>query len=250
VTSQIFIWSYWKIMKRFSKFSWLVFPKVGLVLGLATAILYLTGSFLPSYAESAPETDIQPIEQVLETPTPTENQTIKEPDAGIQPTTRPAARTGSAQATAKPVGDPNIWSYITIAGKVSAPIMAVGLDSSGAVAVPAAAVGLWRISPDAPHFLDGHNDGVFSELYRVALGDIIDIVGDDGLTISFRVYDIKIYEYNHADPRTVIDNQLTGNGRIMSDALYNGGAAGLNLMTCHGQPVAGTYSHRLVVFAK
>jgi hypothetical protein len=148
------------------------------------------------------------------------------------------------------VGDPNIWSYITIAGKVSAPITAVGLDSSGAVAVPAAAVGLWRISPDAPHFLDGHNSGVFAGLHRVLPGDTINITKADGSNLSFQVYHTQVYEYNYSDPRTVIDNQLTGNGRIMSDALYKGGAAGLNLMTCYGQPVAGTYSHRLVVFAK
>jgi sortase (surface protein transpeptidase) len=128
---------------------------------------------------------------------------------------------------------------LSIAGKVSAAVVGVGLDSSGAIAVPSSAIGMY--SQGGAVFLDGHSTGVFAGLSRVQVGDVVEFTLS-GATNQYQVVNIATYTYisgNHIDES------------FMYDSLYAGGADGLNMMTCAGAylPEYGTYSQRLVVFA-
>jgi hypothetical protein len=130
-------------------------------------------------------------------------------------------------------------NYLSIAGKVSATVVAVGLDGDGAVAVPSSAIGMYNHG--GATFLDGHSTGVFAGLSRVRVGDIAEFTLNS-VTSQYRVVNVVTYTYINGDN---ID------GSFMYDSLYSGGSAGLNMMTCAGAylPAYGTYSHRLVVFA-
>jgi sortase (surface protein transpeptidase) len=161
---------------------------------------------------------------------------------GSNPQTSPQSQTNNREASPnQPVeaAPTRSGNYLLIPGKVSASVVGVGLDSTGAIAVPAAAIGMY--SQGGAVFLDGHSTGVFAGLSRVQIGDIAEFTLNSQ-TAKYQVVNIALYTYISGDN---ID-QL-----FMYDSLYSGGAAGLNMMTCAGAylPAYGTYSHRLVVFS-
>ena len=158
-----------------------------------------------------------------------------------------AAKHSTAKSVKKPAANAGLPTFIRIGNLVSSPIYTVGLIS-GAIDVPSAAVGWWNGSSKpgttGAVFLDGHSTGVFSGLKNVKIGATIDLTIGNGSVIKYKVVDRQIYEYDHKNPAA------KNNTQFMYEALsVRSGSKGLNLMTCHGQPVGNTYSQRLVVFA-
>ncbi|MDR3125619.1 MAG: class F sortase [Candidatus Nomurabacteria bacterium] len=188
-----------------------------------------------SAAESAATGDSDPILNMAST-REVEISNISAPvvtdGAAIKTTNQPEQPTVSAAPTIRS------GNYLSIAGKVSSPVVAVGLDASGAIDVPAAAVGMYNHG--GATFLDGHSTGVFAGLSRVKVGDIAEFTLNSQSS-QYQVVNIALYTYINGDQ---IDSSF------MFDSLYSGGSAGLNMMTCAGAylPAYGTYSHRLVVF--
>ena len=152
-------------------------------------------------------------------------------------------------APVKPAIDASLPTYISIGGYVSANIQVVGLTAGGAIDVPGSAVGWWNGSAKpntvGAVFLDGHNPGALSGLVGVPIGTNIAVTMGDNSVINYQVVGRQIYDYiwnNPADQR---------NRQIMAEALSSrGGSKGLNIMTCYGTPVAGTYSQRLVIYSQ
>lgn len=130
-------------------------------------------------------------------------------------------------------------NYLSIPGKVSASVVGVGLDASGAIAVPGSAIGMY--SQGGATFLDGHSTGVFSGLNQVRVGDIAEFTLN---SVTARYQVVNVVTYTYFDGKSFDKS-------FMYDALYSGGANGLNMMTCSGAylPNYGTYSHRLVVYS-
>ena len=170
----------------------------------------------------------------------------KEPDSTVPSTSNEVNSTVNTTNTAavtysQSAMDPGVPTYIQIGGYVSSSINKIGLTAGGAVDVPNSTVGWWDGSSEpntiGAVFLDGHNPGVLSGLVNVPIGAIINITMGDGSIVNYKVIDIKVYKYT--DPQ------------IMIEALTpRGGSYGLNLMTCYGQVVNGTYSERYVVYSQ
>lgn len=123
-----------------------------------------------------------------------------------------------------------------------APVINVGVTASNTIDVPSGRqVGYWTKSATpgtaGTVFLNGHVDGVFATLPRIAVGQIVSLRYGDQV-YSYRVVHKEIM------PLASID---------MNRALraYGGAIEGLNMMTCAGKyvPSLGTYDHRLVVYA-
>jgi hypothetical protein len=212
------------------------------VIGLA---VFGYGANLPASANLVDEAAVQAVEAA-----PAETA---KPEVAPEPVTQPSAGVSSAKTTATPVATRPAPrnSYLNITGKVSAPIVSVGLDSTGAIAVPGAAIGMYRQAADTPIFLDGHSDGVFLNLKYVGVGERITMTLADGVVNNYQVYMVKTYKYNPSVGVVDSSGQPNSNGLFMMESLYYGGPAGLNLMTCSGNylPAYRTYDHRLVVFA-
>jgi hypothetical protein len=147
--------------------------------------------------------------------------------------------------TVLPAGQPaqtptvRAGNYLSIAGKVSSTVVAVGIGADGAIEVPGAAVGMYNHG--GAIFLDGHSTGVFAGLARVRVGDIVDFTLNSATT-QYQVVNVVTYTYFDGE---------SFDQSFMYDSLYSGGANGLNMMTCAGAylPDYGTYSHRIVVYS-
>lgn len=160
---------------------------------------------------------------------------IKEPDAGNSQVTFRKTPVGIAERA--PV------SYdLVISGKVATNVVGVGLDSSGAVAVPGSSAGYYNAN--GSHLLVGHNTGVFAGLSSVVIGETIEFRGE-----NYQVTGKKVYDYDPSVGVKNSDGSLNANGQMMYESLYSGDLA---LMTCHGSYVAqfSTYNQRLVVFTQ
>jgi sortase (surface protein transpeptidase) len=235
-------------MSAFAKLSHIVSHKAVLCLAFVCVVLLGYGAVLPANAEIVDESAITTAE-VAEQPA---SESVAEAEQVTQPNVGAKPKTVANIAQADTRTQTNYGPYLTIAGKVSAPIVGVGLDSNGAIAVPGSAIGRYQIMPDAPIFLDGHSSGVFSRLNSVGVGEIVSITASDGSVSNYQVYNVKIYDYDPSLGSTDAAGNLTINGWFMRESLYDGGADGLNMMTCAGTylPAYGTYDQRLVVFAK
>jgi sortase A len=91
----------------------------------------------------------------------------------------------------------------------------------------------------------GHEDnaistpGVFYDLDKLEIGDTLEIVGENGGTLTFRVVDKQIHPYNLTGPAL--------------EKIFNAqGKARLNLITCAGEwlPDAKTNDRRLIVYTE
>ena len=166
--------------------------------------------------------------------------------------TNDATKTSKTTATVvkTPVKRPaNQPVYISIGGYISSSIQTVGLTSGGAIAVPGSSVGWWNGSskPDkvGAAFFVGHSPGILGGLKNVPIGANIKVTMDNESVIRYKVVDKQVYDYIWNNPTDQRNRQL------MTEALSSrGGSKGLNIMTCHGTPVGGTYSQRLVVYAQ
>ena len=95
--------------------------------------------------------------------------------------------------------------------EVDAYVGAVGVNSSGEMAVPANShdVGWFEFGPHpgerGSSVIAGHLDsvsgegGVFVELNKLQMGDLLYIEDDRGVTVTFRVRESRIYDPGYAD---------------------------------------------------
>jgi LPXTG-site transpeptidase (sortase) family protein len=129
---------------------------------------------------------------------------------------------------------------------VNAGIQRVGLTPKREMEVPTNTtdVGWFMLGPRpgevgsaviAGHF-DGANNkvGVFTDLYKLKVGDKLSVVDDKGTTVTFVVRESRIYSPGLAD-----------------DVFSSSDSAHLNLITCDGvwDRSKKSYDQRLVVFA-
>ncbi|MBC7459544.1 class F sortase [Candidatus Saccharibacteria bacterium] len=130
---------------------------------------------------------------------------------------------------------------------VDAPIEQVGLDAKGAMAIQESQdIVAWyepgpRPGNTGSAVLAGHYGelngkwSVFSYLSKLRKGDVLQVQGDNGASLSFVVRESRSYDPK-ADAREVFNS--------------NDGKAHLNLITCEGtwNKTEETYSKRFVVF--
>lgn len=126
---------------------------------------------------------------------------------------------------------------------VNVPIVAVGVNSKGEMAVPPGnsdEVGWYNGGPMpgsvGTAVLDAHVFAAFKSLRNLAVGGDIYVQTKGGSKLHFKVRDSRIYELS----------ELTSNMLFGST-----GDRRLNLITCAGTyvPSIGTYDHRLVDYA-
>lgn len=129
--------------------------------------------------------------------------------------------------------------------EVDAYVGAVGVNSSGEMAVPANShdVGWFEFGPRpgerGSSVITGHldsesgEDGVFVDLNKLQMGDLLYIEDDRGVTVTFRVRESRIYDPGYADE---VFDQSEGEH--------------LNLITCDGawDGDKKSFKKRLVVF--
>ncbi len=132
---------------------------------------------------------------------------------------------------------------------VDAPVINVGLTSSGAVDTPKgpSEVAWYQLGPrpgaEGSAVITGHfgtwRDGsgsVFDDLNKLKMGDKIYLKDDAGAELVFKVIESKMYQPNQS-PAEVFNKT---------------GGAFLNLITCQGDWLANqkTYNQRLVIFTE
>jgi hypothetical protein len=153
----------------------------------------------------------------------------------------PVPELPAAVAPAAHPGDPAPPVRVRI-GPADAPVVAVGVDERGAMAVPPAVhtVGWYRFgprpgAPSGSSVLAGHVDdrvqgpGAFTALRTAEVGDVVEVDLADGATLRFRV-------------RTV---EEVGKGALPVDRLFaRSGPARLALVTCGGGFDRGARSYR------
>lgn len=176
--------------------------------------------------------------QVKPSPTPSV-QPLATPQASPEPTsqtTTVVARTKAAPEQLR--GD--VLSISSLG--LQAQVVPVGLTQSNAIDVPAGRqVGYWTGSakPGTPGavFLDGHVDGVFAKLSRLAVDQTVQL-SYGGATFTYKVVHREVV-------------QLAGIDMNRALSVYGNALEGLNIMTCAGKYISsqGTYDQRLVVYA-
>jgi sortase (surface protein transpeptidase) len=206
----------------------------GLIVALAMLPLGLliVPTLSSTSAAEVAKADSDPMLNLVSTHDVEIEQSVSAPVVGDGQIMQPASQ--SAQASTTRVGN-----YLSIPGKVSSAVVAVGIGADGAIEVPSAAVGIY--SQGGATFLDGHSMGVFAGLARVRVGDIVDFTLNSATT-QYQVANVVTYTYFNGE---------SFDQSFMYDSLYTGGANGLNMMTCAGAylPAYGTYSHRIVVYS-
>lgn len=155
----------------------------------------------------------------------------------------------AAAPGAAPVVAGSVPVELSLPGRgVTAPVVPVGVDSSGGLAIPESPsiVGWWAPSALAGGsagrtVLAGHVDsakaglGALSVLREVGVGEPVTLRGDDGRTVDYTV--VARREYPKAD--------------LPADVFAGGGPPGLVLITCGGRfdRSTGHYEDNIVVHA-
>lgn len=156
----------------------------------------------------------------------------------------------SAQAIGSYVVAPDAPRYLKIAKLgISARVMQVGVDTSGALGTPnnvydtAWYTGSAKPGQPGAVLIDGHvsswsTPGVFYRLNKLVASDQIQIVRGDGSTISYEVVKTQVYNANKVDMQAAM-TPISG-------------TSGLNLISCTGHVVKGTsqFNERVIVFTK
>lgn len=159
------------------------------------------------------------------------------PAPSPRPTTPPAPRvsTGPARYPAR---------LLIPAVGISSPIIGVGVNAKGEMAVPSGSsnnVGWWKDGTipgeNGTAVLDAHVFAAFQALDQVKIGDNIYVERNDGSKLHFVVVDVETYALNAMTSRMLFGED---------------GTPRLNLITCAGTltPDHSTYDHRLVVYTK
>lgn len=132
---------------------------------------------------------------------------------------------------------------------VDATVLAMGVRSDGKMDVPHnyRDVGWWSGGTvpglEGAAVMGAHVDngswraGVFKNLKMMQPGQVIEITDSESAARTFRVVDIKVYDYREKDTSSVF---------------LAPGKKALRLITCHGRwlPSEHTYDSRLIVFAE
>ena len=221
-------------MKR--RFS--ILPVAAVIAG--SLLWFVNGDKTPVYSSEKMDTSAQAA--TITKPSPeTTVEVAPEP-------TRTSAQPGPA-VTKQPVRANTVKSTPVIRGNsitissigFQAPIVEVGLTAVNAIDVPAGMqVGHWNGSARPGSlgavFLDGHVDGIFAGLSRLAVGQ----------TVSVN-YDNQSYVYRVVHTEVVLLDGIDMNRAL---SVFGNAGEGLNMMTCAGtyMPAAGTYDKRLVVY--
>ncbi len=129
---------------------------------------------------------------------------------------------------------------------IDAPVIPVGVDAKGNMAVPARPEDVGWFAPGAlpgqsgSAVFAGHLDtvlrtrGVFWNLHLLQPGDEIQVETGSGQTLHFRVISSRTYPYDRAP---------------LQEIFSASGARLVNLITCNGTWEGATYERRLVVSA-
>jgi LPXTG-site transpeptidase (sortase) family protein len=133
---------------------------------------------------------------------------------------------------------------------VSARVLQVGVDSSGALGTPynvfdtAWYTGSAKPGQPGAALIDGHvsswtTHGVFYNLKSLKAGDSVQIVRGDGAILNYRVVKTQVYDADNVDMQAAV-TPITA------------GKAGLNLITCTGRVKPGTseFNQRIIVFTE
>ncbi|MCL1929965.1 class F sortase [Candidatus Saccharibacteria bacterium] len=229
-------------MKRLVTLSLSIFLAFGLVVSGGLYDVYAEHPDYQVKLASVSGPDVRPqksVPNVKQKPEPEERALINQPIITTAvPMAQPIAQPQNAAV--------DMSNHLEIPGiGVYRAVQTVGLNNSGEIDVPSSNVGLWnggaQPGQNGVVFLDGHVFGVFANLKNTSVGSIFSLTWG-GVVYHYRVADVQTYSLSQL-------NQ-TSNG-IWSGILYKpvGGAKGLNIMTCAGQPQGNTYSHRTVVYA-
>lgn len=191
-------------------------------------------------AQTIPTPKTQQSAVVDEKPVETPQQAPAEATPSPQPAPQPAPTPAPAPAPAQPAP---AYDKVTIGSiGLSSQLVTVGTTATNAIDVHPSLVGWWKGSalPGTPGltFLDGHNPGVFSKLPNIQVGAQISITKANGETFNYTVVHRETVQLAGIDMRKAL-------------TVHEGGAEGLNLMTCVGtfNNSTGTTDQRLVVYA-
>jgi len=202
---------------------------------LAGTILYVNvWAADPAYSSENPQTTVQESQVADSNPTPA-------PSLKAQP--KPQVNTAKVAKASSAGSKKSIGDTLSIASiGFRAPIINVGVTPDNSIDVPVEAkVGRWigsaRPGSSGAVFLDGHVSGVFANLHKTRVGQIVS-VRYGGTSYSYRIVHIETVP-------------LAGIDMTKALSVYGTASEGLNIMTCAGtyMPSQGTYDHRLVVYA-
>lgn len=158
--------------------------------------------------------------------------------AGAFPAADEAPKTITATKKAKPSAP--VAVHIPSIG-LDAPVVRMGLLKNGELAVPSGStqnVG-WYAKGTVPGargsaVLDAHVYAAFSNLHNVQVGDSIYVTGENGHVQRFVVEDTEVFKLGDLRPNYLFNRKDKKR---------------LTLITCAGEDLGNTYSHRLVVSA-
>lgn len=145
---------------------------------------------------------------------------------------------------------PSLPRYIIIPKiDVNARVGSVGLTASGAIGTPSNVYDTdWFNQSSKPGetgamLIDGHisswnANGVFYNLHQLQPGDVIEIQRGDGKMFTYKVSEVKIYDKNSVNMKSVL-------------APIDPSRPGLNLISCYGDVIKGTneFNKRIVVYS-
>jgi hypothetical protein len=131
---------------------------------------------------------------------------------------------------------------------INAPIEQLGLTSSGAMGVPSNIwnagwyIGSARPGQRGAAFIDGHSSSsrgaLFGNLDTLKNGDVINVVRNDGIKVTFNVVDVKVVNRHEVDMNSMLKP-------------YGKYARGLNIMSCVGDWIESeqTLENRVLIYA-
>ena len=131
---------------------------------------------------------------------------------------------------------------------INAPIEQLELTSSGAMGVPSNIwnagwyIGSARPGQKGAAFIDGHSSSsrgaLFGNLDTLKSGDVINVLRNDGIKVTFNVVDVKVVNRHSVDMASMLKP-------------YGKYARGLNIMSCVGDWIESekTLENRVLVYA-
>lgn len=177
---------------------------------------------------------------------PTQGATPAVPNTSEVASTVEGAVAPSAPPVPKQVGSLVPVKLEIPAAGIDKEVIGVGVNKKGEMDVPSGEsdyVGWYKYGAKPGQkgvaVMDAHVYAAFKNLKRVDVGDDVYVSGEGGTQLHFRVTKVGTYKLATLSPATLFSGVGT-TGRY------------LNFITCAGtfSAKAGTYSHRLIVFAE